>query len=288
MKAQWAFIVALLCLLTGCASSREDWPGERQVEGVRVEGKSDEVLRGLSAHMQGLQRFEAQISLSTDQQEAGSNLKIKTAHQLAVAKPDRFALLSTGCAFSTTVEVYGSETRVPIQSLTINTCDLECEHLSTTIVCDGKKMYLRSMELEEGGVGDAPDDLSGLMFLYDIAPLMAHDAVINDLLEALLAEDPYRALVGVTGTWSYLGTEEIEGVECHELLYAFPKDNRWHVFISTGEAPVVTEVRVTWPAQPGKNPARCTHSAVFTDWRLDADIPESMFAIPPQGRSGKN
>jgi hypothetical protein len=91
-------------------------------------------------------------------------------------------------------------------------------------------------------------------------------------LAGLLAEDLQERIDRNEFFKLYIALSDVEGVPAHQLLLS-SDDTDWQIWIDAGEVPwplkiVVTDA--TEPSQPQK-------TFLFTDWNLDADLPDSMF-----------
>jgi hypothetical protein len=72
----------------------------------------------------------------------------------------------------------------------------------------------------------------------------------------------------------YIALSDVEGVPAHQLLLS-GENVDWQIWIDAGEIPWPLKIVVTDTTEPGEP----QQTFLFTDWDLDADLPESMF--PP-------
>jgi hypothetical protein len=70
----------------------------------------------------------------------------------------------------------------------------------------------------------------------------------------------------------YIGLDDVEGVPAYHLLLSSDTAD-WQFWIDAGETPWPLKIVVTDTTEPSEP----QQTFVFTDWDLDADLPESMF-----------
>ena len=104
------------------------------------------------------------------------------------------------------------------------------------------------------------------------------------VIQALVSNDPYaKWMRQSSGRLDYLGTEEIARLECHKLKRTLSVKGGWYLFIDTSASPLIREVHPDTSDVPKGMPnMKMDLSIVFTDWKLDIDLPDEQFQIPPQ------
>ena len=107
------------------------------------------------------------------------------------------------------------------------------------------------------------------------------DATLDEVAEkynvvmplAGLLGDDVQELIEANDFFSlYIGFSDVEGVPAHQLLLSGETVD-WQIWIDAGETPWPLKIVVTDTTEPSEP----QQTFVFTDWDLDADLPESMF-----------
>ena len=70
----------------------------------------------------------------------------------------------------------------------------------------------------------------------------------------------------------YIALSDVEGVPAHQVLLSGETVD-WQIWIDAGEVPWPLKIVVTDTTEPGE----LQKTFLFTDWNLDADLPDSMF-----------
>jgi hypothetical protein len=91
-------------------------------------------------------------------------------------------------------------------------------------------------------------------------------------LSDVLYTNPYKVLTENVKTGEYVGTSQIEGHDCHHLVFQ-QEWIQWQVWIDAGDVPVPRKVVITDLGGEGK----LQFSAVLTAWNLSADLADKDF-----------
>jgi hypothetical protein len=94
----------------------------------------------------------------------------------------------------------------------------------------------------------------------------------------LAASDPYASLTAKIETGSYLGINQVLGVDCHHL--AFSQENiDWQIWITEGAQPLIRKLILTHKLEPGAP----EFTALLMHWDFSTPIAESDFEFeaPP-------
>jgi hypothetical protein len=222
--------------------------------------KAEAVLRQLLEHFQKLRTFSVEMSMSMRMEGPGVKHHYDTKHRLSVKKPDKLALISTGGV------------------------------LGRTIIYDGEQAYSENPLTGESAT-NTPRREGGLdnLLLNYLAPAMPQEEHALRVIRALISNDPYaKWMRQVSGSLAYLGTEEVDGRECHKLKRTLSGKGGWYLFIDASESPLLREVRPdTSEASQEMCNMKMDLSIMFTDWKLDVDLPDERFQIPPRKTEGK-
>lgn len=228
-------------------------------EPEQVDPKAQAVLRKLAEHLQELRSFSVEMRMSMDAEGAGIKQKYDTKHQVAVKKPDKLALISRGSI------------------------------MGHTVIYDGKTCYARDPMTGESGTWTPPSDggLDNLSLDY-LAPCMPHESIAISIIEALVSSDPYPELLPSTGGLAYLGSQKIDGVECHKLKIAPSVKGGWYLFVDTSDKPLIRRIEPDTSDMPKGMPTiKMELSIVFKDWKLNIECPDKQFQIPPSDQANK-
>jgi hypothetical protein len=107
------------------------------------------------------------------------------------------------------------------------------------------------------------------------------DAMLDDVAEKygltfpladLLFSDPYKMLTADAYTGTYVGLHEVEGVQCHHLLFT-QESIDWQIWIAATGQPVPRKFVIDYKSRPG----RPEFSAVLSDWNLSAPAGDERF-----------
>jgi hypothetical protein len=115
-------------------------------------------------------------------------------------------------------------------------------------------------QLPAAGTVDAT--LDAVAVKYDVVMPLA--GLLGDDVQELIDENLFFGL--------YIGLSDVEGVPAHHVLLS-SDDADWQIWIDAGETPWPLKIVVTDITEPGEP----QQTFLFTDWNLDADLPESMF-----------
>ena len=116
-------------------------------------------------------------------------------------------------------------------------------------------------QLPAAGTVDAT--LEEVASKYDVVMPLA--GMLSDKLQQLIDDNLIFGL--------YIGLTDVEGVPAHQILLS-SETSDWQFWIDAGEAPLPLKIVVTDitdPSEPQK-------TFLFTEWNLEAELPDAMFA----------
>jgi hypothetical protein len=235
----------MLCLSQAAASA--------DVTRREVDPEAEELVRKFCEDLQAARTFSVEMHISTVVDNPNVGGAMDTVHTIVFQRPDKLALISKSTE-------YGN-----------------------TLVSNGRQVYVDARSEGERGVTDAPDDddLSGVFFTIGIEPRLGHGDLADEIVGALVSTDPYKKLTTCCHKLEYLGAEDSDGVECHELQCSLKLQGGWCLLISGGEAPRLLGVR---QASYGEASSPNDKNEVFfKNWKLNIDVPADQFRIPPAG-----
>jgi len=112
------------------------------------------------------------------------------------------------------------------------------------------------------GAGTVDATLDEVAEKYDVVMPLA--GLLGDDVRQLIDENLQYGI--------YIGLGDVEGVTAHHLLLSSDSAD-WQFWIDAGETPLLLKMVVTDTTEPSE-PQK---TFLFTDWDLDADLPESTF-----------
>jgi len=107
------------------------------------------------------------------------------------------------------------------------------------------------------------------------------DAMLDDVanqhgltlpLADLLFSDPYKVLTADAHTGRYVGLHEVNGVECHHLLFTQEAID-WQIWIDSGKEPVPRKLVIDYKSLPD----RPQFTALLSEWNLSASVGDEQF-----------
>ncbi len=133
---------------------------------------------------------------------------------------------------------------------------------------DGKNMTLMDTKLGVYATEPVPADIDSamdhLMEKYGFSPPLVD----------LVYSDPYHTLIENIESGFYVGLHDVEGVRCHHLAFV-QKNIDWQIWIEDGRQMVPRKIVITYKTIP-ESPQ---FSAMFSEWDLDAHLPDALFNI---------
>jgi hypothetical protein len=219
--------------------------GAENLPSAKVDGRSEEILRKLSAEISTAKTAEVELHLSAKVQQAQPILPkeaLDAQYSLSIERPNKLALL------------------------------LKEGALGATAVSDGTNAFTYIPTLKVYSVHPAPKDISGIDYESG-GP--SGDLGSMAFISALFSANPHQSLLAGVKEAAYGGREKIGDSDCDRIL--FKQDGLdWTLFTSAGEKPQVRRIEVTIPQM------RMTMD--FTNWKLNNSIPADRFKFaPPEG-----
>ena len=205
---------------------------------------ADKILKSMSTYLGGLPAFSASADVDSEVIDlSGQKLQFSSSVAIAVKRPDKLYVSRQG-AFADMEIIFNGK------MLTLNG--------------KGLKIY---MQLESPGtIDDAFDTVQVEIGL---------DAPGADLLYA----DPYIGLSSGLVSSAYLGTDYVNGVECHHLAFREAKTD-WQLWVQVGDAPLPMKYIITTKWLTGAP----QYSVRFRDWNTKPQIEANWFEFSaPQG-----
>ncbi len=243
-------ICASLCL-SGCNSPQT--AAKLTADEVKDPIKALEAFDG---SLQALNSFSCDLELTARVQAQGVENKMVSVHTIQVEKPNRWAIVH------------------------------QSGMIGGTSISDGEQIVeyvpaLQRYTVEEASADDAqePDGMG----VYQTMGLMGAAAFPQFFLSGGFAE---WLLNGVTDS-EYLGTESIDGVECHHYRYVQGEQMQWDLWIEVGEHVLIR--RFAMPPD-GNSPQEAMSMSVeiaLNNWKTAEEFTEDVFAFDPPANARK-
>jgi len=209
-----------------------------------IDPEADKILKSMSTYLGGLPAFTVSADVDSEIIDlSGQKLQFSSSVSI-VAKPPGKIYVSRQGAFA----------------------DMEIIFNGKTLTLNGKGLKIY-MQLESPGtIDDAFDTVQIEIGL---------DAPGADLLSA----DPYVGLSSGVVSSAYLGTDYVNGVECHNLSFRQSKTD-WQLWVQVGDAPLPMKYIITTKWVTGAP----QYSVRYRDWNTKPRIKSKRFEFSaPKG-----
>ncbi len=210
----------------------------------RVDARSDEIMKKMSAFMSQVRRFALEAEEHFDEvSELAPRIQLTNLRRVAVARPDRFAADATG------------------------------DTLNRTTVYDGHTLSVLDKARNAFVTAEAPATIDATL-----------DAIADKLgvvvpLSDLVYSDPYSVLMEGVLYGEYRGIHQAAGVPCHHLAFT-QEDIEWQIWIEAGDEPLPRKLLIAYVDEPGVP----QYSATILRWALKPAFTDDLFHFePPEG-----
>lgn len=239
----------------------------RAQDAPAIAPEAEKILRQALDDVKKMQSFAVEVASSNKIQSPQGNMEQSQTFDLRVERPNKVALVSRGDG--------------PAPGI--------------SIVSDGKELFQCIPSMQRYTASPAPASLAELT---TNPLLMGGGGSAGAVFVALLADNPYDALLDGVTKASYVGVEKLGDVECHRIK-AEQEQFDWEIWIATGDRPLIqrfvpdmTKQFQKMAEQQGDNPElaalykslKIEASVDFANWRPDAKLTNDDFAFtPPEG-----
>lgn len=230
------------------------WAQSNAAEAKEVDAEAEEVLRGMAEYYRGLDSVSVKGVMEMHRSFEGQDMDLASEYDFAVERPNRFAM-------------------VPLT---------EGADQGGTVVSDGDEVYMYAPQLAKYTLGDSPETMDELME-DDLVAMLSNG--LGQLVGAVMASDPYEALMEEFAGAEYVDREVVDDTAYHRIRLMdaqMPAD----VWIAAGDEPTLDRVRPDLSAaieQAGASgqDVEMEMTIRFTDWEADADLADDRFAFDP-------
>ncbi len=245
-----------LCL-SGC-NSAQTTPQAASTSALADEDAKDpiKVLEAFDTSLQAIKSFSCDVELTARVQAQGMDNKVVSAHTIKIEKPNRWAIVH------------------------------QSGMIGGTSISDGEQVvnYLPALQrytVEETSADDAqgPDGMG----VYQTMGLMGAAAFPQFFLEGGFAE---WLLNGVTDS-EFLGTESIDGTECHHYRYVQGEQMQWDLWVEIGEHVLVRRFAMLPDGDSPQEAMSISVDIALNNWKPAEEFSEDAFAFVPPADATK-
>ena len=205
---------------------------------------ADKILKSMSTYLGGLPAFSASADVDSEVIDlSGQKLQFSSSVAIAAERPGKLYVSRQGAI-----------------------ADMEIIFNGKTLTLNGKGLNVYKQMGSPGTIDDVLDTMQVEMGL---------DAPGADLFYA----DPYISLSSGVVSSTYLGTDYVNGVECHNLAFRQEKTD-WQLWVQVGNAPLPMKYIITtkWVAGAPQ------YSVRFRGWNTKPQIEANRFEFSaPKG-----
>ena len=205
---------------------------------------ADKILKSMSTYLGGLPAFTVSGDVDSEVIDlSGQKLQFSSSVAIAAKRPGNLYVSRQGAI-----------------------ADMEIIFNGKTLTLNGKGLNVYKQIGSPGTIDDAFDTLQVEIGL---------DAPGSDLFYA----DPYISLSSGVVSSTYLGTDFVNGVECHNLAFRQEKTD-WQLWVQVGDAPLPMKYIITTKWMTGAP----QYSVRFRDWNTKPQIEANQFEFSaPEG-----
>ena len=209
-----------------------------------LDPEADRILRTMSDYFGGTKAFSVNADIGNEIiTYTGEKLQLSSASTVVMQRPDKFHVTRKGII-----------------------ADLELTYDGKLLTLYGKNLNLYAQHQVAGNSDDAIKTLEMETGL---------DAPGADLLFS----DPYSVLSSGVDSSSYIGTDYVNGIECHHLAFREKKVD-WQLWVQAGATPLPMKYIITSKWQTGSP----QYSVQFRDWNTKPVLNTNLFTFSvPQG-----
>ncbi|MDX2495961.1 MAG: DUF2092 domain-containing protein [Desulfuromusa sp.] len=202
-----------------------------------VDPEADRILRAMSNYFAETDAFSMNADIGNEIiTYSGQKLQLNSVSKIVMARPNKFLITRKGMF-----------------------ADLEMIYDGKLLTLYGGNLNVYAQHQVDGSADDA---------IRAVEIKMGLDAPGADLLFS----DPYAILSPGVVSSAYLGTDYVNGVECHHLAFREKKVD-WQLWVQTGTTPLPMKYVITskWQA------AAPQYSVQFRDWNTKPVIKAELF-----------
>ncbi len=233
----------------------------------KIDPQAEKVLHGFADYIQDLKAFECEVAISIKGEMIGQKVDLVVNQNIKLERPNKLSIAVTSNQPSGGVQ----------------------------LVSDGSELFVYVEPLEKYAVEPAPATLKELLETPVILGLIAAGNS-SALTTALFSDDPYKTLTESVTELSYLGKEELDGVQTQHVK-AQSETADWDLWIEAGPKPLPRQFSVDMQRMferlAKQNPQidvskiKVENKAVVSKWNVDPKFQADSFAFTTPEKAEK-
>lgn len=165
---------------------------------------------------------------------------------------------------------YGGSAHVAVQRPGSLHAHFEGQRRHTRVFIDGGRCTIFDMESNLYAAGDTPTTLDAAIDFI----VSEHGFTVP--LADLVYADPYATLIENVDYGIYVGSVDVDGVECAHLAFA-QETIDWQIWIEIGPRPVPRKLLITYRSEPGAP----QYTARISEWQFAPRLASEYFQFQP-------
>jgi len=256
--------VPLSLLLASVASVDEE------EKAGQIDAKAKQTIRHMCDYLASFKSARSKCRSTMKMEAEGMNTSMDSLFDIAMERPNRFAIR------------------------------LEQGMTGMTMVSNGKKLYTYMPMMKRYTEQDAPNTIDSTEDLGTMGAGMMMGGGGQMFVMHFLATQPYDLVMeGVEGG-EYLGTEPIDGNECHHLRFS-QHEMDWDIWLDVGKKPLPRKIvpdmtkamkQAAEAMGKGGGPAfmknmKISVTVTFSDWEINPTLQDDVFQFEPPENAEK-
>lgn len=218
----------------------------------------EQIVRRMADHYHEIDAYSVEVTSSLRFEARGMNMSMDTHYEIKVQRPNRVSMVVTKGT------------------------------MGSTLVSDGQQLTTYWPALGQYTVEDAPETLDEISPGGGLGKFNLSAGQAGVFLAALMSSDIGATMLEGVNETTYLGVEELDGVECHHCR--FEQDEMdWEMWVNTGDQPLIRKFAVDLGKQvaelgdqaPMVKDAKIEAEHAFHAWNVGVAFAEDSFAYSP-------
>lgn len=246
-RISWMAPAIVLALSIGTGARAADEPAAGQID-----AKAAQVGHAMADYYKGLKSLTLTGAVEMGRQFQGQSQNITNEFEFALQRPNRFAMRPTGISSGR----WGQ------------------------IISDGDNLSIYIARYNKYTTEKSPADLDSVVNNRLVGMLSNQ---VGKIAGSLMCEDPYDRMFKNVVKAKYVGTEQMQGVECHHIR-AEEAQVAWDAWIATGDKPQLVQVKPDMSEMEDKarragQDVKITLTIFFKDMKENPALADDTFAF---------
>jgi thiol-disulfide isomerase/thioredoxin len=245
------------CAINSFGQQPKDLPIPAIPGVAQIDPAVEKPLRGMTDYYRRTKTMSAKVKSTLQIEAVGMKQEMAMSHSFAFERPNRVAMR------------FSESGVMP---------------MGYTLVSDGKEVSAYVPMFKRYTRREAPEEMQELFN----SPDLMMSAYQTGALFALLAENPYAAILDGVTKAKLIGTDKVDGVECDHLTFEQIGFD-WDCWIERGEKPALRKVTldigkaVREHGPKEQQMQKMLSVTEFSDWKFDQPLTENFKFEPPAG-----